>query len=112
MIICKWLTNYTEQEHSAPSVITQMINMFLKGGELSGMPFFGSEEDFISLQAILVLISFICVPTMLFVKPFYFYKNANKTFEINLKKKDEENKTNTLGEENDEDAVVLIKKET
>jgi V-type H+-transporting ATPase subunit a len=32
MIVMKWLTDYTGKEHLAPSVISQMINMFLNGG--------------------------------------------------------------------------------
>jgi len=34
MIICKWLTNFKGHEHSAPSVITNMINMALAGGSI------------------------------------------------------------------------------
>ena len=32
MIIVKWLTNFEGNEHNAPSIITSMINMALKGG--------------------------------------------------------------------------------
>jgi len=34
MIICKWCTDFTGREGSAPSVITSMIDMFLNGGEI------------------------------------------------------------------------------
>jgi hypothetical protein len=36
MIICKWLSNFTNIENKAPSVITMMIGMFLNGGKLEG----------------------------------------------------------------------------
>ncbi len=34
MIVKKWLTDYTDREWEAPSIITQMINNALKGGEV------------------------------------------------------------------------------
>jgi V-type H+-transporting ATPase subunit a len=43
MILMKWLTDWTGREHEAPSIITQMINMFLKGGEIDGVPLIGTR---------------------------------------------------------------------
>ena len=40
LIIVKWLTNYTGVEHSAPSVITTMINIPLSYAKIDGTPFF------------------------------------------------------------------------
>ena len=34
MIFCKWLTDFTHREYMAPSVISSMINMALKGGAI------------------------------------------------------------------------------
>ena len=34
MILCKWMTDFTGRESQAPSVITNMINMALAGGEI------------------------------------------------------------------------------
>lgn len=34
MIICKWCTDFTNNENAAPSVITMMIGMFLSGGAI------------------------------------------------------------------------------
>ena len=42
MIILKWLTDYTGRESQAPSIITQMINNALKGGEINGAPLIGT----------------------------------------------------------------------
>ena len=50
MIISKWLTDWTGREHEAPSIITQMINMFLKGGQIDGVPLIGDDVYFINLQ--------------------------------------------------------------
>jgi hypothetical protein len=36
LIIKKWLTDYSNREYQAPSIISQMINNFIKGGEIVG----------------------------------------------------------------------------
>ena len=43
LIIAKWLTNYGNNVGQAPSVITNMINLALNGGEITGQPFLGSK---------------------------------------------------------------------
>lgn len=45
MIIIKWLTDYTGRENEAPAIITQMINMFLNGGEINGSSLIGTNEQ-------------------------------------------------------------------
>jgi len=42
LIVLKWLTNYTGHESEAPSIISTMINLALKGGQIDGSPFIGS----------------------------------------------------------------------
>jgi hypothetical protein len=44
MIILKWLNNYEGRESEAPSVISQMINIALRGGEISGSPLVGDSD--------------------------------------------------------------------
>lgn len=34
LIIVKWLTDFTNKEHFAPSIINIMIDMFLNGGHV------------------------------------------------------------------------------
>lgn len=36
LIILKWLTNWEGRTNEAPSIISQMINIALKGGEVQG----------------------------------------------------------------------------
>ena len=45
MIIMKWLTNYEGRENEAPSIISQMINIALRGGEINGSPLVGDFES-------------------------------------------------------------------
>jgi hypothetical protein len=41
----KWMTNYEGRENEAPSIITQMINIALRGGEIHGSPLVGDSES-------------------------------------------------------------------
>jgi len=34
MIICKWCTDFSGIEHTAPSVVSMMIGMALNGGDM------------------------------------------------------------------------------
>jgi V-type H+-transporting ATPase subunit a len=70
LIILKWLTNYTGQESNAPSIINTMINIPLKGGFINGSPFIGDLAFNQKLSVVLLLIGLVCVPIMLFPKPF------------------------------------------
>lgn len=69
LIIVKWLTNYAGKEGLAPSILTTLINMPLKAGEIVGQPFLGSSSFNQGLSVILLLIGIICIPLMLLPKP-------------------------------------------
>jgi V-type H+-transporting ATPase subunit a len=43
LIILKWTTDWKGREFQAPSIISQVINNMLKGGEIEGHPLFGTE---------------------------------------------------------------------
>ena len=81
MIFYKWGTDYDSNTHEAPSLLTIMINMAIKLGEIDGKPLFESFMGF-SQESINKLILFICVlliPVMLLVKPINFYMRKVKT---------------------------------
>ena len=50
LIIGKWLTDFQGRENEAPSIITQIINMFLKEGLVDGSPLFVSNREFVILE--------------------------------------------------------------
>jgi V-type H+-transporting ATPase subunit a len=56
MIIIKWLTDYTGKEGQAPSIISTMINIPLKGAEIEGQPFISdmATNQMISLTLLLI----------------------------------------------------------
>ena len=81
MIFYKWGTDYDSNTHEAPSLLTIMINLAIKLGEIDGKPLFESFLGF-SQESINRLILFICVlliPVMLLVKPINFYMRKVKT---------------------------------
>ena len=74
LIIAKWLQAWPDNAASAPSIIAIMINMFLNfGGLVDGAdPILGDSGSSTqqSVSVILLVVGLICVPLMLFVKPF------------------------------------------
>lgn len=72
LIVAKWLTNWTGRESEAPSIISQMINNVLKGGELSGSPVLGEGQP--ELMTRMLWVCLFCVPVMLCVKPWYIHR--------------------------------------
>eukprot|EP00117_Sycon_ciliatum_P018100 scpid52081/ scgid16847/ Vacuolar proton translocating ATPase 100 kDa subunit; Clathrin-coated vesicle/synaptic vesicle proton pump 100 kDa subunit; Vacuolar ATPase transmembrane subunit len=71
MIVAKWLIdweNYPNGEGRPPSIVTQMIDMLLKGGSLSGSPLIPNMEG---VMKILLLCAMCALPFMLFVRPCY-----------------------------------------
>lgn len=77
MIICKWMTDFTGRESQAPSVITNMINMALAGGEIEPgtVAIVGGNEFQEFLSVFFLIVALICVPWMLVVKPMLIDKH-------------------------------------
>uniref|UniRef100_A0A7S3NBD9 V-type proton ATPase subunit a n=1 Tax=Euplotes harpa TaxID=151035 RepID=A0A7S3NBD9_9SPIT len=74
LIIVKWLKDWSANTSRAPSIITIMIDMFLNQGEVKTEEvdaLIGEASTQKALCIALLLIAFISVPLMLFVKPFY-----------------------------------------
>lgn len=69
LIIVKWTTDYTGNEHNAPSIINTMINIPLKSGTIIGTPFLGDASTNKMISLGLLGLSLVCVPLMLFFKP-------------------------------------------
>jgi V-type H+-transporting ATPase subunit a len=83
LIILKWLTNYEGKENNAPSVITMMINMGLKKGQVdSGQSLIGSESTHQTISQLLLVTALICAPWMLFAKPYILKKRHQQVSTI------------------------------
>ena len=78
LIIFKWLKEWDASNiEESPSIITTMINLPLKLGKTQdccgGQPLWGIPGDTSQdkIQLFLIVISVICIPLMLLVKPIY-----------------------------------------
>lgn len=78
MIIIKWLTDYTNKESLAPSIINTMINIPLKGAYIEGQPFISNMETNQKISLTLLLIAVICIPIMLIIKPYILISRLPK----------------------------------
>jgi V-type H+-transporting ATPase subunit a len=84
LIISKWLTDWTGIEHMAPSIVTSMIDVCLNGGHVPKemAPLMGTREGQQSLSVFLVIVAFICIPSMLIPKPLIEYMKMQKVHHI------------------------------
>ena len=112
MIIAKWMTDFTGRESEAPSIISNMIDMALNGGAIQKgtVSIIGSAGTQQGISIFFLLLALICVPTMLFPKPFHIKKmnelhahqahhddvHNKESIPLEDKKKDE-NHVNMLG---------------
>ena len=76
MIIAKWTTDFTGIESQAPSIISNMIDIALNGGAIppGSAPLIGSAGTQQGISIFFLLVALVCVPTMLFPKPFHIDK--------------------------------------
>ena len=105
MIFYKWGTDYDSDTGKAPSLLSIMINMAVKFGEVDGEPLFNSFLG-LSQEAINILIIFLClilIPIMLFVKPIYFYLKKSSTKGISFR-----NDIGLIENENKNDDILNI----
>ena len=83
MIFIKWSTHF-EDTSKAPSIITHLINIAIKGGSVENMPLWGSfinstgryqQENF---HSVILVIIIILIPIMILPKPFLDYRKYKK----------------------------------
>ena len=78
MIFLKWSINWSDDLQSAPSLITQLMNIVLKVGSVQGKPLWGDGSDQVLINRIVLVVAFLCIPILLFPKPIITYMSAKK----------------------------------
>jgi V-type H+-transporting ATPase subunit a len=76
-IVYKWAVDWVGRGQSPPSLLNMLIYMFLQPGSLEEgtAPLYKGQA---TIQVILLLMAVICVPILLFLKPFYLRWEHNK----------------------------------
>lgn len=105
MIFFKWSKDYSEDKSLAPSLISLMINIFIKGGSVDDTPLWGDyneskgqykQETF---NLLIFVVCIVMIPFMMFPKPIFEY----------LKYKDK--KRRELGREGDREVEIINQQE-
>lgn len=98
-IFYKWSVDWPAADQQPPSLLNMLIYMFLQPGHLEGKLYSGQAV----IQVILLLMAFVCVPTMLFLKPFYLRREHNKARAMGYRGIGETAHLSTLDDDDDED---------
>lgn len=78
LIIVKWLTNWEGRDSRAPGIVSIMINMFLRYGEVNEETTDALIDSYSMQQTLCIaflITAIICIPSMLLLKPYYIYKD-------------------------------------
>lgn len=81
MIFIKWSTDWTGKSDKAPSIITLLMNIFLKGGDVENKPLWGTAETQSDFHFWVLIVCLICIPFILVPKPIITYIKHKKNEE-------------------------------
>jgi V-type H+-transporting ATPase subunit a len=97
-IIYKWSTDWYAIKQDPPSLLNMLIYMFLQPGTIDAPLYKGQG----TIQIILVLLALICVPIMLFLKPFYLRREHNKARALGYRGIGESTRVSALDDDDDD----------
>jgi V-type H+-transporting ATPase subunit a len=97
-IVYKWSTDWYGQGREAPGLLNMLIYMFLSPGTIE-TPLYSGQGV---VQQILLVFAFICVPILLFLKPFYLRREHNKARALGYRGLGETHRVSALDDDDDE----------
>jgi V-type H+-transporting ATPase subunit a len=98
-IVYKWSIDWVAIGEPAPSLLNMLIYMFLSPGTIE-TPLYGGQA---TIQIILLLMALVCVPILLFLKPFYLRHQHNKARAMGYRGIGENSRVSALDDEDDGD---------
>ncbi|KAH8677571.1 V-type ATPase, V0 complex, 116kDa subunit family [Xylariales sp. PMI_506] len=99
-IIYKWSVDWAARDQTPPGLLNMLIYMFLRPGDLDGQLYPGQA----TVQIFLLLLAFIQVPILLFLKPFYLRWEHNRARAKGYRNIGERSRVSAL--DDDEDALL------
>ncbi|KAL9610645.1 MAG: hypothetical protein Q9167_004654 [Letrouitia subvulpina] len=104
-ILYKWGVDWSTQKRSPPGLLNMLINMFLSPGAT-----IDPEEKLYPgqgvVQVILLLMAFVCVPVLLFLKPFYLRWEHNRARALGYRGIGETSRFSALDDDNEDGHVM------
>ena len=101
MIFIKWSIDWTGRSDHAPSLITQLMNIVLKLGDIvrirkdnvdEPLPLWGDGTSQILVNRIILILAFLCIPILLLPKPIITYMDKkNKKIMVELSQQQDRN---------------------
>lgn len=101
-IIYKWSVDWNAVGKAPPGLLNMLIYMFLQPGKLDERLYAGQEY----VQSILLLLAFVQVPILLFLKPFYLRWENNKTRARGYRGLGETSRVSALDGDDENEALV------
>ncbi|KAF2424832.1 vacuolar ATP synthase 98 kDa subunit [Tothia fuscella] len=98
-IVYKWSIDWNAIGEPAPSLLNMLIYMFLQPGTIE-TPLYKGQAG---VQVVLLLMALVCVPILLFLKPFYLRHQHNKTRALGYRGIGESSRVSAL-DDDEEDA--------
>jgi V-type H+-transporting ATPase subunit a len=101
-IVYKWSIDWPARGESPPSLLNMLIFMFLQPGTLEpgSSPLYPGQAQ---VQVILLLMALVCVPILLFLKPFYLRYEHNKARALGYRGIGESTRVSALDDDDDEE---------
>lgn len=98
MIFIKWSIDWSSNLDKAPSLVTQLMNIFLKLGSVQDKPLWGDGSTQVLINRIVLVVAFICIPIMLIPKPILTY-NEMKNKKLNQENSQSDRNYNVIVED-------------
>ncbi|KAF2021046.1 V0/A0 complex, 116-kDa subunit of ATPase [Aaosphaeria arxii CBS 175.79] len=100
-IVYKWCVDWAARGQNPPSLLNMLIYMFLQPGTLENpdQPLYKGQAG---IQVVLLLLAVICVPILLFLKPFYLRYEHNKARALGYRGIGENTRVSALDDDDEE----------
>jgi V-type H+-transporting ATPase subunit a len=102
-IVYKWSVDWIAIGQSPPGLLNMLIYMFLSPGTIESPMYRGQA----AVQTILLMMALICVPILLFLKPFYLRHQHNKKRALGYRGIGEQTRVSALDDDDDEESHTL-----